>query len=117
MRSFRRGDLLLVDLGRGLGTEPGKVRPAVVIQSDLLSQAGHGSTFVLACTSQLVGENLLRTSLPPRSAGNRVETEVLIDQIRTVDNRWVLKKLGMVPAPIFADIEEKLRLVLGFDFT
>ena len=44
-------------------------------------------------------------------------TEVLIDQIRAVDNRWVLKKLGTVPAPIFADIEEKLRLVLGFDFT
>ncbi len=93
------------------------MRPAVVIQSDLLSQAGHSSTIVLACTSQIVGENLLRASLPPRSAGNKVETEVLIDQIRAIDNRWILKKLGTVPDLIFADIEEKLRLVLGFDFS
>jgi mRNA interferase MazF len=110
-----RGDLILVDLGHGKGTEPGKIRPAVIIQSDILTQAAHESTIVLVCTSQLVGETLLRVCLPAKAAGNKLETEVLVDQIRAVDNRRILRKLGKVPEAIFEEVEEKLRLVLSLD--
>ena len=40
----RRGVLYLADLNPRRGTEPGKVRPVLVIQTDLLNDAGHPST-------------------------------------------------------------------------
>ena len=56
---IRRGTLYLADVSPRHGTEPGKVRPIVVVQSDLLNDSGHPSTWVLPCTTRLVGENLL----------------------------------------------------------
>ena len=56
--NIRRGALYLADLSPRLGTEPGKVRPVLVIQSDLLNEAEHPSTWVLPCTTRLSGEEL-----------------------------------------------------------
>ena len=61
---IRRGWLYLADLNPRLGTEPGKIRPVLVVQTDLLNEAEHPSTWVLPCTTRLSGENLLRVSLP-----------------------------------------------------
>lgn len=117
MVKFRRSDLVLTNLGPRSGTEPGKIRPAVVVQTNFLNELSHRSTIVVLCTSRLKGEHQLRTRLPKGSSGNELETEVLIDQIFALENRKILRKLGTVPDLIFADIEEKLRLVLGFDFS
>ena len=115
MVTFRRSDLMLVDFGPASGTEPGKTRPAVVVQTNFLNSLSHPSTIVVLCTSRLRGENQLRTRLPINSSGNKLESEVLIDQIRAIDNRKFLRKLGTVPDLIFDEIEEKLRLVLSLD--
>lgn len=76
----RRGFLYLADLNPRVGTEPGKVRPVLVVQTDLLNEAAHPSTWVLPCTTRLTGENLLRVVLPRRIAGNSEECEVMIDR-------------------------------------
>src|SRR6266481_4765870 len=60
----RHGGLYVADLNPRRGTEPGKSRPVLVIQTDLLNAVGHASTLVLPCTSQLTGESLLRVLLP-----------------------------------------------------
>jgi mRNA interferase MazF len=92
-----------------MGTEPGKVRPVLVIQTDLLNEAGHPSTWVLPCTSRLTGENLLRVSLPRGIAGNREDCEVMIDQSRAVDNRRFVRLLKPLPRTILAEVVQKLR--------
>jgi len=91
-----------------MGTEPGKVRPVLVIQTDLLNDAGHLSTWVLPCTTRLTGENLLRVALPPGIAGNRVECEVMVDQSRAIDNRRLVRALKPVPRMILAEVVAKL---------
>ncbi|HEY6507731.1 MAG TPA: type II toxin-antitoxin system PemK/MazF family toxin [Vicinamibacterales bacterium] len=105
----RRGVLYLADLNPRVGTEPGKVRPVLVIQTDLLNAAGHPSTWVLPCTTRLSGENLLRVVLPRGIAGNREDCEVMIDQSRAIDNRRLVKVLRPLPGSILAEIAEKLR--------
>jgi len=105
----RRGVLYLADLNPRRGTEPGKVRPALVIQTDLLNDAGHPSTWVLPCTTRLAGENLLRVVLPRGIAGNREECEVMIDQSRAIDNRRLVRALRRLPAAILAGVVEKVR--------
>ena len=101
--------LYLADLNPRRGTEPGKMRPVLVIQTDLLNEAGHPSTWVLPCTTRLAGENLLRVSLPRGIAGNREECEVMVDQSRAIDNRRFVRALKPLPRPILAEVAEKLR--------
>jgi len=105
----RRGVLYLADLNPRAGTEPGKVRPVVVIQSDLLNEAGHPSTWVLPCTTKLTGENLLRVVLPRGIAGNREDCEVMIDQSRAIDNRRLVRALKPLPRTILDEVAQKVR--------
>ena len=111
MVKIRRGTLYLAELSPRRGTEPGKIRPIIVIQSDLLNDTGHPSTWILPCTTRLVGENLLRVSLPRGIAGNRRDCEVMIDQSRSIDNRRFVRALSPLPQNIFAEVEQKLRLL------
>jgi mRNA interferase MazF len=108
---IRRGTLYLADLNPRSGTEPGKTRPVLVIQTDLLNGVGHPCTWILPCTTRLSGESVLRVSLPKGIAGNRQDCEVMIDQSRAIDNRRFVRALKPIPRSILREIEEKLRLV------
>lgn len=101
--------LYLADLNPRRGSEPGKVRPVLVIQTDLLNETGHSSTWVLPCTTRLSGENLLRVPLPRGIAGNREGCEVMIDQSRAIDNRRFVRALRALPRALLREVEEKLR--------
>jgi mRNA interferase MazF len=101
--------MFLADLDPRQGTEPGKLRPVLVIQTDLLNEAGHPSTWVLPCTTRLAGENLVRVVLPRGIAGNKDECEVMIDQSRAIDNRRFVRALKPLPRSILAEVVEKLR--------
>jgi mRNA interferase MazF len=103
------GGLYAADLAPRFRTEPGKVRPVLVVQSDLLNEAEHPSTWVLPCTTRLAGENLLRVELPRKLAGNPRDCEIMIDQSRAIDNRRFRRLLGRLPAPLFREVKEKLR--------
>ena len=111
MSSLRivHGGLYAADLAPRHGTEPGKVRPVVVVQSDLLNDTGHPSTWVLPCTTRGVGENLLRVVLPRGIAGNPRACEIMIDQSRAIDNRRLCRLLGHLPPLILREVKDKLR--------
>ncbi len=107
----RRGELWAADLSPRRGNEPGKLRPVVVVQSDLLDETGHPSTWILPCTTNLTGESVLRVELPTGIAGNTRACEVMVDQSRAVDRTRLRRPLGMVPSRVMQEIAEKLRAV------
>jgi mRNA interferase MazF len=109
--SIRHGGLYLADLNPRQGTEPGKARPVLVVQSDLLNEADHPSTWILPCTTRLTGENLLRVQLPRGIAGNTADCEVMIDQSRSIDNRRFRKPLGQLSRPLLNEVKLKLKLL------
>lgn len=111
---IEHGRLYLADLNPRSGTEPGKMRPVLVIQSDLLNETGHPSTWILPCTTRLVGGNALRVVLPERIAGNDKTCEVMVDQSRAIDNRRIGKALGFLPALLLREVKDKLRRVGEF---
>ncbi len=108
---LQRGTPYLADLNPRLGTEAGKIRPVLVIQTDLLNEAEHPSTWILPCTTRLTGESLLRVVLPRGIAGNREDCEVMIDQARAIDNRRFVRSLKRIPSSILREVEDKLRRV------
>ena len=103
------GTLYVADLNPRQGSEAGKVRPVLVVQSDLLNRTGHPSTWVLPCTTRLTGENLLRVRLPKGIAGNDQTCEVMVDQSRAIDNRRLTRQLAKLPPKILDEVKSKLR--------
>lgn len=103
------GCLYLADLEPRRGTEAGKVRPVLVVQTDLLNRTGHPSTWILPCTTRLTGESLLRVPIPKGAAGNAQPCEVMIDQSRAIDNRRFVRRLKPLPALLLRNVKTKLR--------
>lgn len=115
MSTPARGEIWLADLNPRRGTEPGKTRPVLVVQARALLNAGHPSTIVLPLTTRLVDDAMpLRVRVP--AAGRRRESDVLIDQIRAIDNRRLVKgPLGRLPVELLARVGEAMGEVIGLD--
>jgi mRNA interferase MazF len=103
-------DIWLADLNPRMGTEPGKTRPVVIIQTDLLNEF-HTSTLVCPITSDVVKEiELLRVHL--RKGQLEQPSDVLIDQIRAIDNRRFIKKIGRLTKEQISSLKLNIRIVL-----
>ena len=86
-----RGEIWLADLNPPHGTEPGKTRPVLVVQSQALLDAGHPSTYVIPLTTKLVDDaEPLRIRV---SAAGRLprDSDLLMDQLRAIDNRRLVR--------------------------
>ena len=104
--------LYLADLNPRMGTEPGKVRPVVAVQTDLLNNT-HPSTIVCPVTTQVVKEaEVLRVHLAKGSSGLHEASDILVDQIRAIDNRRFLRHLGQLTDRQKERLLENLRLLV-----
>lgn len=114
--AYRRGEIHLANFNPAKGTEPGKIRPCLIIQNDLLNDARHPSTTVIPLTSRLVSNAIpLRFRISARDE-LRSDSEVMIDQVRTIDNRRISNEtLTVLTGQELAEVEEYLKIVLGFD--
>ncbi|OGP69379.1 MAG: taxon MazF [Deltaproteobacteria bacterium RBG_13_47_9] len=93
---IRKWNVYLADLNPKFGTEPGKTRPVVVVQTDLLNNH-HPSTIVCPLTTQIHPKSdILRIHLRKGEAGLTERSDIMVDQLRAVDNRRFLKRLGMI---------------------
>jgi len=59
------------------------------------------------------GEGALYPSLLPGTSGLRQPFWALVDQLRAVDKRRVIKMFGMVTTDELAEIDDGIRLFLG----
>ncbi len=108
-----RGDVWLADLNPTRGTEPGKTRPVLIVQSQALLDADHPSTLIVPLTTHLVeGAEPLRLRVP--AVGDlRQESDLLLDQLRAIDNRRLRHGPLLCLSPIcMARINYALREVL-----
>lgn len=114
--AFRRGEVRLANFNPAKGTEPGKIRPCLIIQSDFLNDANHPSTTVIPLTSRIVSNAVpLRFRVSARDE-LRSASEVMLDQVRTIDNRRISNEtLTILSRQELAEVEEYLKIVLGFD--
>lgn len=100
--------------------EPGKRgRPALVIQTNILNAAGHATTIVIPGTTQVYRDSQgdgypLRISLG-KVGKLKEETDLLIDQIRTISNRRLMgdKPLADLSRAHMKRVEDALRVLTG----
>lgn len=108
------GHLYLANLNPRFGTEPGKIRPVVVVQTDSLNRY-HPSTIVCPLTTKVAGfENPLRVVIPKGVSGLSRPSDILVDQVKSIDNRRLRRKLAALPDPYLSELRQKLLLILDF---
>ena len=105
-------EIWLADLNPRFGTEPGKIRPVVVVQTDLLNLT-HPSTIICPVTTKIISQaHTLRVHLTKGEAQLSQDSDILIDQIRAIDNRRFVRKIGTLPLKQQQQLDENLRIVL-----
>ena len=105
-------EVWIADLEPRFGTESGKARPVVVIQTDLLNNL-HPSTIVCPITTNVNPESeILRVHLKKGTSNLNEDCDILIDQIRAIDNKRFSKRLGKLPENIIAEIKNNISAVL-----
>src|SRR6202012_933649 len=89
-------EIWLADVNPSIGSEPGKIRPVVLLQSDILNRIGHSTVIVCAISSQhKAGVSLLRLPVEPSNSNGLLKTShILCDQIRAIDVARLKEKIG-----------------------
>ena len=108
-----RGEVWLANLNPRRGTEAGKIRPVLIVQAQALLDAGHPSTLVVPLTINVIaGAEPLRIGLAA-SGGLREASDLLIDQLRAIDNRRLVEgPLLRLGNPLMARIGKAISEVL-----
>jgi mRNA interferase MazF len=86
------------DLDPSVGSEPGKIRPVVIIQSDILNKAGHRTTIACSISSQSkAGVSFIRIAIEPTgNNGLLKKSYILCDQIRAIDVSRLRNRIGIL---------------------
>jgi len=103
-------DIWLADLNPSQATEPSKTRPVVVIQTDLLNDT-HPSTIICPITTNVQKDiELLRVHLKKNQLDKL--SDILVDQIRAIDNKRFITKLGKLTNDQKVKLKNNIRIVL-----
>jgi mRNA interferase MazF len=110
---IKKWNIYLADLNPKFGTEPGKTRPVIVVQTDLLNDH-HPSTIVCPLTTHIHPQaNILRVHLRKGEAGLMEKSDIMVDQLRAIDNRRFIKRLGMIGRTSQKKLAENIQIILN----
>ena len=103
----------MADLNPRIGTEAGKVRPVVIVQTNLINTV-HPSTIICPITTQVQPlSDILRVHLSPnKTNGLEKKSDIMVDQVRAIDNQRLVKRLGAIDAKSAFDLKENLKILM-----
>lgn len=114
MTKIKQFEIWSADLEPQRGTENGKIRPVLVVQTNLLRE--HASTVICPITTNVVPESeILRVHIKKGTANLKSDSDIMIDQIRAIDNRRLTSRVGELPKDLQLKVKENIRIVLDLD--
>lgn len=114
--SIKQFEIWIADLNPRIGTEPGKSRPVLVIQTDLLNKIPHPSTIICPITTNIEKEaDILRVHLKKGMANLHENCDIMIDQLRAIDNKRLIKKVGDLPSELIDRVKENIIITLDLE--
>ena len=112
---IKQFEIWVADLEPQRGTETGKVRPVLIVQTDYLNQV-HPSTIICPITTNVqIDSEILRVHIKKGTAKLNEDCDIMIDQVRAIDNRRLVKKIGDLPANLCEVVKENLKIVLNIE--
>ena len=108
-------EIWIADLNPTIGTEPGKIRPVIIIQTDLLNKY-HPSSIICPITTTVRKEiEILRIHLKKGCCGLEEGCDIMIDQVRAIDNKRLIRKVGNIPNELVKPLKENLKIIFDIE--
>jgi mRNA interferase MazF len=109
----RRGEVYLVGFDPALGAEIKKTRPALVLQNDIGNR--HSSTTIVAAITSRFDTTLypIEVLITAPEGGLDIDSVVRLDQMRTIDKRRLLKRLGKLHSATLRRVDQAIQISLG----
>jgi mRNA interferase MazF len=109
----RRGDIYLVNFDPTAGAEIQKTQPALVLQNDIANRYS-AITIVVAITSKFdLPPYPTEVAMQPNESGLPQASSALLNQIRSVDRKRLIKRIGKADAETMRRVEKALKISLG----
>lgn len=109
-------EIWIADLNPQIGTEAGKTRPVLILQTNLLNNIDHPSTIVCPITTNVQKDaEILRVYIKKGTANLQDNCDIMIDQLRAIDNKRLIKKLGKLPFELVKKVKENIAVVLDLE--
>ena len=113
---IKQFDIWIADLNPKIGTEPGKTRPVLVVQTNLLNKIPHPSTIICPITTNIKKDSeILRVHLKQGTANLHQSCDIMIDQIRAIDNNRLIKKVGSLKNALTEKVKENLQIIIDLE--
>jgi len=113
---IKQFEIWIADLNPQIGTEPGKTRPVLAVQTNLLNKIPHPSTIICPITTNVKKDsNILRVHIKKGIANLNENCDIMIDQIRAIDNKRMIKKIGDLPNNLKELVKENLLITLDLE--
>jgi len=109
----KRGEVYLVSFDPTLGAEIKKTRPALVLQNDVANR--YSPIVIVAAVTSQFEEPLYPTEVLVRApeGGLTRDSVVLLNQIRSVGKRRLIRPLGVLKSTTTNQVDRALGISLG----
>lgn len=112
---IKRGDILLVNFEPVKGSEQGRIRPAIVIQNNILNKFSP-LTIVAPVTSKVYDKEYpTNVFIKKEESALDNDSTVLLNQIRTIDKRRIIRKLGSLDVFLMNKVDLAIKICLSLD--
>ena len=112
---IKRGDIFLVDLNPVVGAEQTGIRPALVIQIDK-ANAASPHTVIIPFTTRIREVKLPSHVRIPAGVGGLAEESILLsEQIRVIDKRRLVRKIGSIGEEYLREVGIAIKVILGLE--
>lgn len=110
---IKRGQIWIADLNPGFGFEVHKKRPVLIIANDKINQ-NLNTTIVIPISSQVHPLGPEKVLITKGTTGLDKDSVVLTVFVRAIDKARLIKKIGRVKREELLEVEDSLKLILGF---
>lgn len=111
--AIKQLEIWIANFNPQVGTEAGKTRPVLVVQTNLLNKIPHPSTIVCPITTNVKKDtDILRVHLKKGMAKLHQNCDIMIDQIRAIDNKRLISKVGDLPYELKSVVKENLMIMI-----
>ncbi|HET9533433.1 MAG TPA: type II toxin-antitoxin system PemK/MazF family toxin [Blastocatellia bacterium] len=109
----RRGEVYLVNFDPTIGAEIKKTRPALIVQNDTSNR--HSPITIVAAITSKFDDELYPTEvfIKAPEGGLTADSVVLLNQIRSIDRKRLVKRLGAVKPETMDEVDQALRISLS----
>lgn len=111
----KRGDIFIANLDPAFGREIHKKRPILVISNNTLNQTLPTVVMIpfSSIIPQFIGPDVIKISALKSTLDK--ESVLITNQIRAIHKERLVKKIGRLSQNLLEEVEQALKITLGFN--